>query len=118
MTVYVDEWRQHARAGRPAARWSHLTAGPDHDLAGRHAFAAATGLNRSWSPGPPADRHPHDDVTGSTRRQAIRAGTVATTCRDAARRMIEHHTGAVVTPAKAGSRPDGQRAQAGPEASR
>ena len=118
MTVYVDHRRQHARIGRPTARWPHPTAGPDHDLAERHAFAAATGLNRSRSPGPPADRHPHDDATGSTRRQAVRAGTVATTCRDAARHMIEHHPGAVVTPAKAGPRPDGQLTLPGPEASR
>jgi len=32
MTVYVDNWREHARGGRLTARWSHLMAGPWDDI--------------------------------------------------------------------------------------
>jgi hypothetical protein len=44
------------RVGRVTARWSHLTVGPDGDLAELHAFAAAIGLRRAWfqdKPWPP-----------------------------------------------------------------
>jgi hypothetical protein len=88
MTVYVDDWRQPARVGRLNARWSHLTVGPDDDLAELHAFAARIGLRRSWFQNEPWPRQ-HYDVTESKRQEAIRAGAVAITWREAGKQMIE-----------------------------
>jgi hypothetical protein len=88
MTVYVDDWRQPARVGRLAARWSHLTVGPDDDLDELHAFAAKIGLRRSWFQDKPWPRA-HYDVTESKRQQAIRAGAVPITWRQAGQQMVE-----------------------------
>lgn len=81
MTVYVDDWRQQARVGRLSARWSHLFAGPDDDIAELHDLAAKIGLRRPWfqAKGWPRD---HYDVTESKRREAIAAGAVAVTWRE------------------------------------
>lgn len=81
MTVYVDDWRQRARVGHFTATWSHLSVGPDDDLAELHAFAAKIGLRRSWfqdKPWPGA----HYDVTDSRRQDAIAAGAVPITWRE------------------------------------
>jgi hypothetical protein len=88
MTVYVDDWRQPARVGRVNGTWSHLTVGPCDDLDELHAFAGRIGLRREWfqdEPWPLA----HYDVTESKRRQAIAAGAVPVTWREAGRRMRE-----------------------------
>lgn len=86
--MYVDDWRQQARVGRLSARWSHLTAGPDDDIAELHAFAARIGLKRSWFQDRPWPRQ-HYDVTESKRRQAIIAGAVPITWREAGRQRSE-----------------------------
>jgi Protein of unknown function (DUF4031) len=78
MTVYVDDVRIPARVGRLEARWSHLTVGPDDDIAELHAFAARIGLRRSWFQDKKWPRA-HYDVTESKRQEAIRAGAVAIT---------------------------------------
>ncbi len=88
MTVYVDDWRQPARAGRITARWSHLTVGPDDGLDELHAFAARIGLRRAWFQDQPWPRA-HYDVTDSKRPQAIAAGAVAITWREAGRQRRE-----------------------------
>ena len=82
MTVYVDDIRIPARVGRMTARWSHLTVGPDDDIAELHAFAARLGLRRVWFQDKPWP-HAHYDVTDSKRLQAIKNGAVAVTWRDA-----------------------------------
>lgn len=82
MTVYVDDFRVPARVGRLSARWSHLTVGPDDDIAELHEFAAKIGLRRSWFQDKPWP-HAHYDVTDSKREQAIRAGAVSITWREA-----------------------------------
>jgi hypothetical protein len=78
MTVYVDDFRVEARVGRLTARWSHLFADPDGDIAELHALAARIGLQRRWfqAKGWPRD---HYDVTDSKRLEAIRAGAVPIT---------------------------------------
>ncbi len=50
---------------------SHLTT--DGDIEELHAFAKRLGLKRSWFQG---GRHPHYDLTGSKRVQAIQLGAV------------------------------------------
>jgi hypothetical protein len=82
MTVYVDDWRQPARVGRITARWSHLTIGPHDDISELHAFAAGIGLRRSWFQDKPWPRA-HYDVTESKRQQAIAAGAMPITWREA-----------------------------------
>jgi hypothetical protein len=84
MTVYVDDVRIPARVGRISARWSHLMVGPYDDIAELHAFAARIGLRRSWFQNKPWPRA-HYDVTESKRQQAIAAGAVPVTWREAAR---------------------------------
>lgn len=86
--IYVDDFRVPARVGRLNARWSHLTAGPDDDIAELHAFAAKIGLQRRWfqAKGWPRD---HYDVTDSKRTEAIAAGAVAITWREGARMRLE-----------------------------
>lgn len=81
MTVYVDDYRVPARVGRLSARWSHLTVGPDDNIAELHEFAARIGLRKSWfqAKGWPWD---HYDVTDSKRQEAIRAGAVPITWRE------------------------------------
>jgi Protein of unknown function (DUF4031) len=88
MTVYVDDWRQPAQLGRWPGIWSHLMVGPDDDLAELHEFAARIGMRREWFQDKPWPRA-HYDVPEFRRRQAIRAGAVAITYRDAARRRRE-----------------------------
>ena len=88
MTIYVDDYRVPARVGRLNARWSHLSVGPDDDIAELHAFAARIGLRRSWfqAKGWPRD---HYDVTDSKRQEAIAAGAVAITWREGGRMRSE-----------------------------
>lgn len=86
MTVYVDDWQQQARVGRLNAKWSHLTVGPFDDLAELHAFARRIGLQRRWFQDKPWPRQ-HYDVTESKRQQAIAAGAVAITWREAGQQM-------------------------------
>jgi hypothetical protein len=88
MTVYVDDWRQRARVGRITATWSHLTVGPQDDLNELHAFAARIGLRRSWFQDKPWPRA-HYDVTESKRQQAIAAGAVSITWREAGQQMLK-----------------------------
>jgi hypothetical protein len=82
----VDDWQQKARVGRLAASWSHLTVGPDDDLAELHEFARRLGLQRRWFQDKPWPRQ-HYDVTESKRQQAIRLGAVAITWREAGEQM-------------------------------
>lgn len=86
MTVYVDDWRQKATVGRITARWSHLTVGPEDDIAELHAFALRIGLRRPWFQDKPWPRA-HYDVTESKRQAAIAAGAVAVTWLEAGRQM-------------------------------
>ena len=87
MTVYVDDWMQEARVGRIKARWSHLTVGPADDLAELHALARRIDLRRAWFQDKPWPRA-HYDVTEAKRQQAIAAGAVAITWREAGRQML------------------------------
>jgi hypothetical protein len=48
MTVFVDNWQQHATVGSLTAVWSHLFVGPWDDLAELRQFAAQLGLQRRW----------------------------------------------------------------------
>ncbi len=83
MTVYVDDWRQHARVGPVTARWSHLLADDESEL---HAFAERLGLRRAWYQR--HRRHPalnHYDVTEETRLAAITLGAVPLTWRETGR---------------------------------
>lgn len=85
MTVYVDDAHIPAQVGTIRARWSHLFADTQPEL---HAFAARIGLRRSWfQPGRPVSGRPsrlwHYDVTDGKRHQAIAAGAVAVTWREA-----------------------------------
>ena len=89
MTVFVDDFRVPARVGGRTAHWSHLTVEPDGDLNELHAFAARIGLKKSWFQGPPKHRHPHYDVTDSKRQEAIAAGAVAITWREAGKMLAE-----------------------------
>lgn len=88
MTVYVDDARIPARAGRTADNWSHLYAGPWDDPAELHALAAAIGLRRSWYQDKPWPRG-HYDVTEPRRENAIAAGAVPVTWRETGRMMAE-----------------------------
>jgi hypothetical protein len=88
MTVYVDDVRISARVGRISARWSHLTVGPDDDIAELHALAAKIGLRRAWFQDKPWPRA-HYDVTESKRQEAIRAGAVPITWQEGGRQRTE-----------------------------
>ncbi len=88
MTIYVDDWRQQARVGRLNARWSHLMAGPEDDLAELHELAQRIGLQRRWFQNKPWPRQ-HYDVTDSKRAQAIAAGAVPITWREAGRMIAD-----------------------------
>lgn len=83
MTAYADDRRQSARVGPITARWSHLKVGPGDDLEELHAFAPLIGLRRTWFQGKPWPRAPYD-LTDSKRRQALAAGAVPVTWREAA----------------------------------
>jgi hypothetical protein len=74
MTVYVDDARIPARAGRITGVWSHLFT--DADPRELHDFAARIGLRRAWfqdRSGHGIDRS-HYDVTDTLRRRALAAG--------------------------------------------
>lgn len=90
MTVYVDDWQQPARVGRLNAKWSHLRVGPFDDIAELHAFAEQIGLQRRWFQGPPRHAWPrsHYDVTEARRLEAIRAGAVPITWREAGQQLV------------------------------
>ncbi len=83
--IYVDDMRLLAEVEgcRWPARWSHLMAGPDDDIAELHAFARKIGMRRSWFQGH-AWPHAHYDVTDTVRRKAIAAGAVPVTAREMA----------------------------------
>ena len=98
MTVYVDDFRVRARVGKITARWSHLTAGPDDDLAELHALAARIGLRRAWFQDKPWP-HAHYDVTDSKRLQAIAAGAVPITWREAAEQRVRARQARQASPA-------------------
>lgn len=83
MTVYVDDAQLPATVGRYTVRWSHLFVPPGTDLEELHRFAVSIGLRRSWFQGPRQHRHPHYDLTEGKRWQAIRAGAVEVTWREA-----------------------------------
>jgi len=91
VTVYVDDWRQPATVGPVTARWSHLTADSTEEL---HAFALSLGMRRAWFQGHPRDPlRDHYDVTDRLRDEAIAAGAVAVSWRQAARaRRIRRST--------------------------
>ena len=83
MTIYVDDWRQHARLGPVEASWSHLLGDDPEEL---HRFAGRLGLRRAWYQ--EHRRHRalnHYDVTEETRRRAIDLGAVPITWREAGR---------------------------------
>lgn len=108
MTVYVDDARIRATAGRVSGRWSHLFSWPWDDPAELHGLARRIGLSRSWY----QDKvwpHGHYDVTDPLRRQAIAAGTVPVSWRD---------TGRLMSAARARGRgnppPDGESARWSP----
>jgi hypothetical protein len=81
MTVYVDDFRVPSTVGRYRARWSHLFT-DDSDQAELHAFAERIGLRRAWFQ--KAASYPHYDVTDRKRAEAIAAGAVPITWRQAA----------------------------------
>jgi 8-oxo-dGTP diphosphatase len=85
--IFGDDWLQHAQVGRLNRRWCHLFAGPDDDLAELHVLAARAGLARRWFQDKPWP-HAHYDVTEGKRWQAIRAGAVPVTWREAGQMML------------------------------
>ena len=85
MTVYLDDWRQHARLGPVDDRWSHLVADSDEEL---HAFAAAMGMRREWfqdKSGRP--HHAHYDLPERARPEALAGGAVEITWRQLGRML-------------------------------
>lgn len=89
MTVYVDDMNLRAQVGNLDRNWSHLFAGPFDPPDELHEFADRIGLARSWYQGPPRHRWPawHYDVTSGKRQQAIAAGAVEITWRQAGQMM-------------------------------
>lgn len=78
MTIYVDNFRVPATAGRRKSRWSHL-ATDSPDIEELHTFAESIGLRRSWFQEYTKVGHlyrPHYDVTDTRRAAAIRGGAV------------------------------------------
>lgn len=73
LMVYVDDYR--APFGR--MKMSHMMADTDDEL---EDMARALRLKRRWKQSP--HRHPHYDVCDSKRRQAIRLGARAVSCRE------------------------------------
>lgn len=92
MPVYVDDIFIPARV-RNGARiiddaWCHLTADSDDEL---HAMARRIGLRPGWAQHMenPNRWHRHYDVTRRKRAQAVAAGAIEITWRDAAKRSRE-----------------------------
>lgn len=88
MTVYVDDSNIPAavRNGPRVhdSKWCHLFSDTsDEEL---HAFAARIGLRRAWFQNPDSTLqvHRHYDLTIGKRRQAVAAGAVEVTWRQAA----------------------------------
>jgi hypothetical protein len=79
MTVYVDDFRIHAKVGSYTAYWSHLFT-DSVDIEELHAFAVSIGLRRCWF----QDKHSraHYDVTDKYRTRAIAAGAKPVHWRD------------------------------------
>lgn len=94
MTVYVDDMR--APLGRMVM--CHMLADTDEEL---HAMAARIGVARRWHQAPP--RHDsHYDIAQSKRKQAISAGAVQITWRQAGCMAIRRRvTGSLGLPADA-----------------
>jgi hypothetical protein len=85
VTVYLDDWRQHARLGPVDDRWSHLVADTDEEL---HAFAASLGMRRAWfqdRSGRP--HHGHYDLPERARPEAVANGAVEITWRQLGRML-------------------------------
>jgi hypothetical protein len=98
MTVYVDDASIQAAVtntenGRTHnSRWCHLFTDQD-DQTELHAFARKIGLRRSWFQH--EDKYPdkpwmwHYDLTAGKRWQALKAGAVEISWRDAGRMMLD-----------------------------
>jgi len=85
VTVYLDDWRQHARLGPVDDHWSHLIADSDEEL---HAFAATMGMQRAWfqdRSGRP--HHGHYDLPERARDEAVANGAVEITWRQLGRML-------------------------------
>lgn len=97
MTVFVDDARIKATVGRITSKWCHLFADTEQEL---HDFAQSIGLKRSWFQRGKAvhGRHWHYDVTEGKRRQAIAAGAVEVTSRQAIHIMNARDAGPVPVP--------------------
>ncbi len=87
MTVYVDDTYIPATVGRYSSRWCHLFTDQD-DPAELHELAGRIGLRRSWFQPSRRPLASHYDVTEGTRRQAVAAGAVEITWREAAQMRI------------------------------
>ncbi len=85
MTVYLDDWRQPARLGKVADRWSHLVADTEEEL---HAFAARLGMRREWFQHKQhRPHHAHYDVPERARREVLEMGAVAVSWRELGRML-------------------------------
>jgi hypothetical protein len=90
MTVYLDDWRQHAHLGPVSDRWSHLVADTHEEL---HAFAERLGMRRAWFQY--NHRRPyqaHYDVPERLRADALEHGAVLITWRQVGRMMRDRRT--------------------------
>ena len=85
MTVYVDDLQLRAQVGALDRAWSHLICSPFDHPDELHQFAGRIGLARRWYQGPPAHQWPtwHYDVTSGKRQQALNAGAVPITWKQA-----------------------------------
>ncbi|SOE97506.1 Protein of unknown function [Burkholderia sp. D7] len=89
MTVYVDDMR--APFGRMVM--CHMLADSDEEL---HAMADQLGMSRDWWQSPDRTSGSHYDIALSKRREAICAGAVEITMRQAAAMNRRRHvTGAL-----------------------
>jgi hypothetical protein len=85
MTVYLDDWRQPARLGSVADRWSHLVADSEEEL---HAFAARLGMRReSFQSKRHRPHHAHYDVPERSRHTVLEMGAVAVSWRELGRML-------------------------------
>jgi hypothetical protein len=86
--IYVDDWRQRARAGGIEAVWSHMLAGPWDEPEELHRFAQSIGMYpglyqaKPWPQG-------HYDVTETRRRLAIALGAVPVTWQEMGQMLAE-----------------------------